>query len=78
MQDFYQDECTPQKHIKRIKTKIKTGHYNYEIRRKITHQLRGLPFIFRALLFFKIFPIKIYTLLYAFEPIAEALLPLID
>lgn len=29
-----------------------------------------------ALLFFKILPIKIYTHLYAFEPIGEALLPL--
>ena len=31
-----------------------------------------------CLLFFKIFPIKIYTLLHAFEPIVEALLPLYD
>ena len=29
-----------------------------------------------ALLYFKIFPIKIYTLLHAFEPIVEALLPI--
>ena len=29
-----------------------------------------------ALLFFKIFPIKVYTLLHAFEPIVETLLPL--
>ena len=42
--------------------------------------LPGLPFIYSlskiSLLFFKIFPIKIYISLQAFEPILEALLPL--
>ena len=52
---------------------------NVQLGKSFLKIVRGLPFILEqksskiALVFFKIFPIKIYMLLHAFEPIVKAL-----